>query len=129
MLSAIVGAGTTADQGAEPPARARAAVAEPTAAEFRVEVERFADVRILRYRVPGFEALDARTKKLLYYLYEAALCGRLSISFDIAFMMSASRSASDVDSAFVAGILAAATFTAVPAAVAAANGLRPVSIS
>jgi dipeptidyl-peptidase-3 len=45
-------------------------------AEFRVEAERFADVRILRYRVPGFEALDARTKELLYYLYEAALCGR-----------------------------------------------------
>jgi dipeptidyl-peptidase-3 len=83
MLSAIVGAGTTADQGAEPPARARAAVAEATAAdpEFRVEVERFADVRILRYRVPGFEALDARTKKLLYYLYEAALCGR-EITYD-----------------------------------------------
>ena len=33
-------------------------------------------MRILRYRVPGFEALDARTKELLYYLYEAALCGR-----------------------------------------------------
>jgi len=83
MLSSIVGAGTTADQGAEPPARARAAVAEPAGAEaeFRVEVERFADVRILRYRVPGFEALDARTKKLLYYLYEAALCGR-EITYD-----------------------------------------------
>ena len=53
---------------AEQPAAAGAA--------FRVEVERFADVRILRYRVPGFEALDARTKELLYYLYEAALCGR-----------------------------------------------------
>ncbi|HET7609860.1 MAG TPA: dihydrofolate reductase [Gammaproteobacteria bacterium] len=59
-------------------------MAEPTpeaAAEFRVEVERFADVRILRYRVPGFEALDARTKRLLYYLYEAALCGR-EITYD-----------------------------------------------
>jgi dipeptidyl-peptidase III len=78
-----VGAETTADQGAEPPARARAAAAEPASMdpEFRVEVERFADVRILRYRVPGFEALDARTKKLLYYLYEAALCGR-EITYD-----------------------------------------------
>jgi dipeptidyl-peptidase-3 len=83
MLSSIVGAETTADQGAEPPARARAAAAEPASMdpEFRVEVERFADVRILRYRVPGFEALDARTKKLLYYLYEAALCGR-EITYD-----------------------------------------------
>ena len=84
MLTAIVAASGAADQGAEPPARARPAVAEPAAAadaDFRVEVERFADVRILRYRVPGFEALDVRTKKLLYYLYEAALCGR-EITYD-----------------------------------------------
>jgi dipeptidyl-peptidase-3 len=83
-LSAIVAAGAAADQGAEPPARARPGVAEPaaqTGADFPVEVERFADVRILRYRVPGFDALDARTKKLLYYLYEAALCGR-EITYD-----------------------------------------------
>src|SRR5882672_5413353 len=43
---------------------------------FRFEVERFADVRVLRYRVPEFEALDLPTKELLYYLYEAALSGR-----------------------------------------------------
>jgi dipeptidyl-peptidase-3 len=83
MLSAIVAAGVGANQGVEPtgarPAPA-AGVAEG-AAEFRVEVERFADVRILRYRVPGFDALEPRTKELLYYLYEAALCGR-EITFD-----------------------------------------------
>jgi len=84
ILSVIVAAGAAADQGADPPARARPAVAEPAAeagAEFRFEVERFADVRILRYRVPGFAELDTRTKKLLYYLYEAALCGR-EITYD-----------------------------------------------
>jgi dipeptidyl-peptidase-3 len=43
---------------------------------FRVEAERFADARVLRYRAPEFEALDLQTKKLLYYLYEAALSGR-----------------------------------------------------
>ena len=78
IVSVIVAAGAAADQGAESRVRARVGVAEPTpeaGAEFRVEVERFADVRILRYRVPGFEALDARIKKLIYYLYEAALCG------------------------------------------------------
>jgi dipeptidyl-peptidase III len=83
MLSAIVAAGTAADQGAESPAGARQtaerAPAKPTG--FRVEAERFADIRILRYRVPGFEALPARIKELLYYLYEAALCGR-DIIFD-----------------------------------------------
>jgi len=43
---------------------------------FQVEAERFADLRVLRYRVPGFEGLDFRTKTLLYYLYEASLSGR-----------------------------------------------------
>jgi len=79
MSSAIVAAGPAADQGAEPQAGSRPDSAEQLAAAgaaLRVEVERFADVRVLRYRVPGFEALDARTKELLYYLYEAALCGR-----------------------------------------------------
>lgn len=45
-------------------------------AAFEVQSESFADVRILRYRVPGFEELDLRQKELLYYLYEAALSGR-----------------------------------------------------
>jgi dipeptidyl-peptidase-3 len=45
-------------------------------AVFEVETERFADLRILRYQVPGFDELDLRTKKLLYYLYEASLSGR-----------------------------------------------------
>ncbi|RPI63121.1 MAG: dihydrofolate reductase, partial [Lysobacterales bacterium] len=83
MSSDIVAAGTVADQGAEYEAGARPASAERRAAgaELPLEVERFADVRILRYRVPGFEALDARTKELLYYLYEAALCGR-EITYD-----------------------------------------------
>src|SRR5687767_12504594 len=79
MLSAIVAAGGAADQGAEPPASQSPSGGDGSG--FRVEAERFADVRILRYRVPGFEALPARTKELLYYLYEAALCGR-EIVFD-----------------------------------------------
>ncbi len=39
-------------------------------------IDRFADIRILRYDVPGFAALDLEQKKLLYYLSEAALWGR-----------------------------------------------------
>ncbi|MCR4994633.1 MAG: dipeptidyl peptidase 3 [Bacteroidales bacterium] len=38
--------------------------------------ERFADLQMLRYRVDGFEQLSLRQKKLVYYLSEAALCGR-----------------------------------------------------
>lgn len=38
--------------------------------------EQFADIRILRYEVPGFENLSLQQKTLLYYLHEAALWGR-----------------------------------------------------
>jgi dipeptidyl-peptidase III len=37
---------------------------------------RFADVEILRYDVPGFENLSLNQKLLVYYLSEAAQCGR-----------------------------------------------------
>lgn len=39
-------------------------------------VEHFADLQILRYRVPGFEDLSLKQKELVYYLTEAALQGR-----------------------------------------------------
>ncbi|WP_394368335.1 dipeptidyl-peptidase 3 family protein [Gallalistipes aquisgranensis] len=44
-------------------------------------VDRFDDIRVLRYEVPGFEELTLPEKKLVYYLNEAALCGR-DILFD-----------------------------------------------
>lgn len=56
--------------------RLEAAAPAAQTPEFQVEAERFADVRVLRYRVPGFDELDLQVKKLLYYLYEAALSGR-----------------------------------------------------
>jgi len=43
---------------------------------FEVVADRFADLRILRYRVHGFDQLDLEKKKLVYYLYQAALSGR-----------------------------------------------------
>ena len=39
-------------------------------------VDRFADIEVLRYPVPGFEELSLNQKKLVYYLTEAALAGR-----------------------------------------------------
>lgn len=39
-------------------------------------VDRFADIEVLRYVVPGFENLSLNQKKLIYYLTEAALQGR-----------------------------------------------------
>jgi len=52
--------------------------AEPPAAgqEFAWQVDQFADLRILRYQVPGFEDLTPAQKELVYYLSEAALWGR-----------------------------------------------------
>lgn len=38
--------------------------------------ERFADLQMLRYQVHGFDQLSLRQKELVYYLSEAALCGR-----------------------------------------------------
>ena len=56
---------------------------EPAAAapEFPWQIDQFADLKILRYQVPGFEALTPAQKELVYYLSEAALCGR-DIIFD-----------------------------------------------
>jgi dipeptidyl-peptidase III len=51
------------------------------AAEFQWQIDQFADLRILRYQVPEFETLTPAQKELVYYLSEAALCGR-DIIFD-----------------------------------------------
>jgi dipeptidyl-peptidase III len=44
--------------------------------EFIYQTEQFADIRILRYQVPGFDKLSLNQKKLIYFLSQAALCGR-----------------------------------------------------
>ncbi|GAB3269921.1 dipeptidyl-peptidase 3 family protein [Parahaliea aestuarii] len=65
---------------APPPAaavQAEPAVApEAPAEEFRYIIDRFADIQVLAYQVPGFESLDLKQKELLYYLYQAAYAGR-----------------------------------------------------
>ncbi len=43
---------------------------------FDYTVDRFADIEVLRYKVPGFEDLSVRQKALIYYLTEAAITGR-----------------------------------------------------
>ena len=44
-------------------------------------VDRFDDIKVIRYEVPGFEQLPLEEKELIYYLSEAAKCGR-DILFD-----------------------------------------------
>lgn len=47
---------------------------QPT--EFSYTVDKFYDLEILRYQVPGFDELTLQQKTLAYYLSEAALQGR-----------------------------------------------------
>ena len=49
---------------------------EAAESDFVYEADRFADIRILRYQVPGFDDLSDQQKELLYYLSQAALSGR-----------------------------------------------------
>ena len=44
--------------------------------EFNHFVEQFADIKVLRYKIPGFEELSLKEKKLVYYLTQAGLAGR-----------------------------------------------------
>ena len=43
---------------------------------FNYNVDRFADIEVLRYQVPGFDELSLNQKKMIYYLTEAAQQGR-----------------------------------------------------
>lgn len=48
---------------------------------FNYHVDRFADIEVLRYKVPEFDQLSLQQKELVYYLTQAALQGR-DILFD-----------------------------------------------
>lgn len=52
-----------------------------TTTNFTYEVDEFADIQILRYKVPGFEELSLKQKEMIYYLSMAANEGR-DILFD-----------------------------------------------
>jgi dipeptidyl-peptidase-3 len=51
-------------------------VAEAPKEEFQFISEQFADLRVLRYKLDDWGQLPLQSKIQLYYLYEAALCGR-----------------------------------------------------
>ena len=48
----------------------------PDPETFDYVVDAFADMQVMRYRVTGIETLTLQQQELLYYLSEAALCGR-----------------------------------------------------
>lgn len=42
----------------------------------KYQVDQFADIRVLRYQITGFDQLTPKQKEMLYYLSEAALAGK-----------------------------------------------------
>jgi dipeptidyl-peptidase-3 len=48
----------------------------PAGADFKWTTESFADKKIIRYQVPGFDKLELQQKLLVYYLTEAGFSGR-----------------------------------------------------
>lgn len=49
---------------------------EQPAPDFEYVLDQFADLRVLRYRIPGWDQLDLQQQKLVYYLAQAGLEGR-----------------------------------------------------
>jgi len=44
--------------------------------EFKYLVDEFADLKVIRYKVPGWDDLTLQQKSFIYYMGEAAKCGR-----------------------------------------------------
>ena len=44
--------------------------------EFNYNVEQFADIKVLRYQIPGWEDLTLKEQKLVYFLTQAGMSGR-----------------------------------------------------
>lgn len=53
----------------------------PTTEQASWVIDKFDDIKVLRYEVPGFEKLPLQQKVLIYYLAQATKCGR-DILFD-----------------------------------------------
>lgn len=49
---------------------------QPVGDDFKWTTESFADKKIIRYQVPGFDKLSLQQKKLVYFLTQAGLSGR-----------------------------------------------------
>ncbi|HMK06074.1 MAG TPA: hypothetical protein VK476_01005, partial [Flavobacterium sp.] len=53
-----------------------AKTAKPKDSTFNYVVEQFADIKVLRYQIPGWGNLTLKEQKLVYYLTEAGMAGR-----------------------------------------------------
>ncbi len=50
--------------------------AEKKESDFKWNIDRFDDLKVIRYQVPSFDKLSLKQKTLVYYLSQAALSGR-----------------------------------------------------
>lgn len=62
--------------GCQQPSQTESEEAAAPADTFAWQTEQFADIRILRYQIPGFDQLTPQQKELVYYLTQAGLSGR-----------------------------------------------------
>lgn len=76
LLGIAVFTGVSCSNPTEKQADATETATEKVDENFNVFGEAFADLQLLRYQIPGFEALTPKEKELAYYLYEAAHSGR-----------------------------------------------------
>ncbi len=74
FLYSCGGGGGTAPE-ASNEADSAAAMSEE-ADDFEYLAEQFADLKVIRYKIPGWDKLSLQQKTLVYYLYQAGLSGR-----------------------------------------------------
>ena len=55
---------------------AAASACAPKSTEFKYSIDSFADLRIMRYQIPGWENLSLQQKEYIFHLSEAAKLGR-----------------------------------------------------
>ncbi|NQY27866.1 MAG: dihydrofolate reductase [Flavobacteriaceae bacterium] len=72
----IISCGKTNEKVAEDITEVVAEVKKEVATDFDYAVEQFADIKVLRYQIHGFDALTLKEQKLVYYLTQAGLAGR-----------------------------------------------------
>ena len=73
---------TIASCGQKPADVVKEATQHETETDFNWNPENFADKKIIRYQIPGFDQLTLDQKKLVYYLTEAGMSGR-DITWDM----------------------------------------------
>ena len=72
----LISCGKTNEKVTENVAEVATEVKKKVAADFDYTVEQFADIKVLRYQIHGFDALTLKEQKLVYYLTQAGLAGR-----------------------------------------------------